>query len=278
MKKIIFLGLLLVITSAGLTQEWINVAGAGYKTGANLRGDYEFVESRLMLGNQFRVGPYGNITWGYQACQGFYWQGRNITAGLSLDFWGQGFHYSHYGWLNTGYRWSIDRGSDGKYQSWQRDGLLALNGGFRLTSLWLGWFGNHLIMGEFQTPLNSEIIATYQGDTITETMSYQKRNFRLTYENGIKQFPIYIAMREFRLEPLIALGLYYQWAEQRQFLEYGIGLSLGIMTNYYHELGKIKISRCHDLGSYQPEFSRTTPTAWQLELIINLNWNMKKNR
>jgi len=276
MKKIVYLFLLLVITTAGMSQEWINVAGVGYQTGPQTRGDYEFLETRLMLGNQFRVGPYFNITWGYQACQGFYWQGRNITAGLSLDFWGQGFRYSHYGWLNTGYRWSVDRGSDGQYQSWQRDGLLALNGGFRLTSFWLGWFGNHLIMAEFQTPLNSKIIATYQNDTIDGATLYQKRSLRLCYENGIKQFPVYIAMREIRLEPLLALGFNYQWAEQRQFLEYGIGLSLGMMTNYYHELGKIKISRSHDLGSYQSEFSRTKPTIWQLELILNINWSMKK--
>ncbi len=276
MKKIIFLFLLLVVTGRGITQEWITVVGASYKTGSDIRGDYEFVETRLMLGNQFRVGPYFNATWAYQVCQGYYWQGRNLTAGFSLDFWGQGFRYGHYAWLNTGYRWSVDRGSDGKYQSWQRDGLLALNGGFRLNSLWLGWFGNHLIMAEFQTPLKSAITATYQGDTIANANPYQKTSWRLGYENGIKQFPIYLARREIRLEPLLSLGLSYQQAEKRQFLDYGIGLSVGVMTNYYHELGKIKISRCHDLGSYQPEFSRTIPTVWQLELIINLNWNMKK--
>lgn len=285
MKKIVIFFLLIVITISGAAQEIIFAGGGGgMLSGAksDLRSEYGFAEARLMIkiAGTFRIGPYGNIVYsgGFNKLQqpSFYYRGRDLTLGLSIDSWGNGWHYNRYFWLNSGYRWSLDRGSNGQYDSWQKGGLFIINGGFRLNSLLEGWFGNHLILMEYQAPLSQSITALYKGDTLQDASPYNKGRLSLSYENGVKSIPIYLGMHEFRLEPLIALGFNYETANKKSFFEGGIGLSLGSMLDYYREWGKFIIFINHDLGSFDQTAAESRPILFGGKIVINLNLKLKK--
>jgi len=286
MKKILLFFLLIAMAIGGKAQEIIFAGGGGgmlNKPKSELRSEYGFAEARLMinLAGTFRIGPYGNIVYsgGFNKLQKlpFYYRGRDLTLGLSIDSWGSGWRYNRYFWLNAGYRWSLDRGSDGQYDSWQKGGVFVVNGGFRINSLLDGWFGNHLILIEYQTPLSQTITALYKGDTLQNVSPYNKGRFYLSYENGLKSIPIYLGMREFRLEPLISLGFIYETATKKSFFEGGIGLSLGSMLDYYREWGKFIIFINKDLGSFDQNITESQPILFGGKIVINLNLKLSKN-
>lgn len=264
----------------GIAQpEIIATLGGSISRGEN-SNENVFAEGRLMIGRQFRVGPYGNIIFSggvdRTSEKSFVYRGRDATLGISIDNWGAGWRYNRYFWLNAGYRWSLDHGSNGRYESWQKNGGLAFSGGFRLNSLLEGWLGNHLVLIEYQTPLNNEVIAIYKGDTLDDSTPYNKARLAISYENGLKQFPIYLRMNEFRLEPLVSIGYIYEANDQRSFLEAGVGLSLGSMMNYYREWGKLIFFINQDLGSFKQGNLNIRPLSFGAKVVMNLNLKLTK--
>lgn len=284
-RMMIFIFLLLALALEGKAQELIGIAGGGFfrniKTDYKASGDFEYVEGRLMFGHKFRYGPMANYTWVYlnQDRDNFQYKGRFYTLGLSVDNWGKAVGISYYFWINSGVRWSYDRGASHSYHSWQDDRLFLVQGGLRLTKLFNDWLGNSLFIAEWQRPIKKgDARYSVTPGIVRAGTPYEKESFRLVYENGIKKFPIFVKKREIRLEPIIHLGYGLEKASDRQFIEYGGGFAVGYFKEWHHELFKIKAFRRQDLGGYNPQTNDgSKPPSLQIEIVLNLlNWKLKK--
>ena len=286
MKKMCIIMLLfaLAIGERAQAQELIGIVGGGYFRGLQTVnpaiGDFEFVEGRLMFGHKFRYGPMANYTWVYlDDREGFHYKGRFYTLGLSVDNWGKIAGVSYYFWINSGIRFSYDRGATSSYHSWQTDKLFLFQGGLRLTKLFNDWLGNSLFIVELQRPIErGDARYSITPGVVTAGTPYEKGNFRLTYENGIKKFPVYMKGREIRLEPIIHLGYGLESANDRQYIEYGGGFAVGYFKEWHHELFKIKAFRRQDLSGYNPRTNDgSKPPSLQIEVVVNLlNLKFKK--
>lgn len=292
MKKMMFLFFLLSASALKVeSQELIGITGAGIfrsiQTINPTCGDFEFVEGRLMFGHKFRVGPMGNYTWVYLnkekegiQYKNFNYKGRYYTLGLSLDYWNQNAERSYYFWINSGIRNSYDRGASVDYQSWQTDNLFLFQFGLRRTNLFKDWFGNSLFITEFENPIENGIARYSITPGIVQSGTpYKKGGFRFTYENGIRKFPIYVGIKEALLEPTIHVGYGMEFANNnRQYIEYGLGLAVGYFKEWHHELFKIKAFRRQDLNGYNPWTNDgSKPPSLQIEVTVNL-LNLKFNK
>lgn len=291
MKKkilmIIFLLLLALLTlgEKAKAQELIGLAGAGLfrtvPTAERTIGDFEFIEGRLMFGNKIRFGPMANYTWAYARIDKedpFYYKGRFYTLGLSFDTWGKAIGLHYYSWLNSGIRWSSDRGASTVYHSWQKDRLFLIQGGLRLTKIESKWFSNSLFMGELLEPIengNARYIENVRYSVIpgvvVDGTPYKKGGYRLTYETGIKKFDLTVREREIRFEPIAHLGYGSEKTYGRQYIEYGGGIAFSYFKEWQRELFKIKAFQRQDLESNDG----SQPSRLQVEIVVNmLNWKI----
>ncbi|MDP2943999.1 MAG: hypothetical protein Q8N57_00255 [bacterium] len=285
LMMIIFLLLLaLALGEKAKAQELIGLAGAGLfrtiPTDERTIGDFEFVEGRLMFGNKIRFGPMANYTWAYARINKedpFYYKGRFYTLGLSFDTWGKALGLHYYSWVNSGIRWSYDRGASTTYNSWQKDRLFLIQGGLRLTKIESKWFSNSLFMGELLEPIeNGENRYSTTPDIIVAGIPYKKGGYRLTYETGIKKFAFSVKEREIRFEPIAHLGYGSEKAYNRQYIEYGGGFAFSYFKEWQRELFKVKAFQRQDLDGYNPQSNDgSQPSRLQIEITINvLNWKI----
>lgn len=295
MKKLmifIFLLLALALGESIKATELIGLAGAGvfhdvgyyrHSNSGLMAGDYEFVEARLMFFHKLRVGPMANYTWVYVAKDNkdsrYSYKGRFYTLGLSADNWGKVIGLNYYFWLNSGIRWSYDRGASSSYYSWQKDKLFLLQAGLRLTRLASDWFGNNLFIAEWQTPIeNGNNRYSVTPGIVQPGKPTPKGSFRLTYENGLKKFAFSTKNKQIRFEPIGHLGYGSERAYTRQYYEYGGGFAFSYFKEWQRELAKFKVYRRQDFGGYHPEINDGSQMAsWHFEVVINvLNLKFKK--
>lgn len=270
-----FFFLLLVLAPlGGKSQEMkaVGTTGAGlFQTGATT-GDYEFIEGRLMYGKKLRYGVMANYTWVYlkdDKEDPYYYKGRLGTIGLSADRWWQSYAANRYFWINSGIRFSYDRGATTSYKSWQKDLLSMTQFGFRSTNVFGEWFGNSLLMLEAQIPLKKgEQRYSIESGVVLAGTPYEKGGYKITYENGIKKIPVSVKFTSFFIEPTAHIGGGFDNASDRFSAEYGGGISVGYSNDGWdRDLFKIK--------AYKRHYFDGTPEKMQIELVINL-LNFKK--
>jgi len=284
MKKtimmIIFLLLALASEERAQAQKLIGVAGAGiFKstlTTDPFVGNYEFIEGRLMFGHGFRYGLMGSYTWVYlnqDKENPFNYKGQFYALGLSVDKWWQTLNANHYFWINSGIGWSYDRGASQTYQSWQKDQLFLIKGGFRSTKPYNDWFSNNLLMAEWQTPIKTGDARYSVSPGIVRTGTpYKKGNFRLTYENGIKKIPLFFGFNESFIEPTAHIGCSTRNDFKCLLVEYGGGISIGYFKEVWdRELFKIVAYKRQDLRWYNSQNSDNPKTSlFQIEIVVNI--------
>ncbi len=280
MKKMMFFLLLLALALGGKSQKLIGIAGAGiFQSGTGtekINGDYEFVESRLMFGNQTRFGLMANYTWVHliqDQTDPFHYQGDFCAIGLSVDRWWNSTNANSYFWINSGLRWNYDRGASRTYHSWQKDQLFLFQGGLRSTRLFDDWFGNSLAIAEWQMPIKTgEARYSTTPGVVRAKTPEKKGSFRLIYENGIKKIPFSIRFTDFFIEPTAHIGGGWENPSGQIFGEYGGGISVGYLRSdsWDRELFKIQAFRRQSLNG------NSKPPSLTIELVINL-LNFKKN-
>ena len=291
MKKITFIILLLLAAaSGGKAQSVIGTTGAGIfshddkRKHAEVKGDYEFAEARIMFGRKFRLGPmasYVRVGLKEDKADPFVYRSHVFGFGLSVDNWWNTEKANSYFWINSGVRLSYDHGSSNSYECWQDDRLFFFQGGFRSTRIFSDWFGNNLVTVEWQTPIKTGInrYSTTPG-IVRKGKPYMKDNARLTYENGIKNIPFPIRLIDFYIEPTAHLGAGLAEPADRLFFEYGGGISVGYSRNdgWNRELFKIKAFRRQDLRGYDSKHDNgSIPPAMQVEIVINVLNYFKSN-
>lgn len=287
MKKMMIFLLLLASTLGGKSQKLIGTTGAGiFQSGTGteeIDGNYEFVEGRLMFGEKFRVGLMANYTWVYliqDQADPFHFKGRAYSLGLSVDKWWNTTNTNNYFWINSGLRWSYDRGATTNYHSWQKDQFFLFQGGLRSTRIFNDWFGNSLAMIEWQMPIkDADARYSVTPGIVRKGDPYDKGNVRLTYENGIRKIPFSIKFTDFYLEPAIHIGGGLEDPSYQPFFEYGGGFSVGYARSdgWDRELFKIKAFGRQDFKGYDPKSNDDSkPNSLHIELTINL-LNFKKN-
>jgi len=275
MKKTMFFFFLLVvlIPLGGNAQiKPIGTAGAGLFQSDKTTGDYEFVEGRIMFGKKLRVGLMGNYTWVYlkeKKEDPYYYKGRLGAIGLSTDRWWQTYSSNRYFWINSGIRFSYDRGATSNYRSWQKDLLSMSQFGFRSTNVFGSWGGNSLLMLEAQIPLKKgdQRYSTESG-VVSAGTPYEKGGYKISYENGIKKIPVSVRFTSFFIEPTAHIGSGFDNASDRLSVEYGGGISVGYSNDGWdRDLFKIK--------AFNRQYLDGSPSKMQIELVLNL-LNFKK--
>ncbi len=285
-KKTILLLIWLASLTTAMSQELIGLAGGGLMKSPEIQGDYEFVEARMMFGlaPSFRLGPSGQAAWFYWNQADNFSRGHNFSAGLSIDGWNRETRLlSHYFWLNGWYRWSKDQGANADgYESWQEDRLISLSGGLKFTNILDSWFGDHLLMAEYQCPLKpGKKVAYYRDLPVLYSPPYDKERVRIVYENGIKHVPFLMGNKELHFSPLIHFGYDWTAGDNRSAYEIGTGIYFGWYRDWYHDLFKVKAFYRGDLGTFEPGKSEAgAPAYFQVEVtlnLLNLKFNQKKS-
>lgn len=248
-----FLFVMLVVASGVKAQdatafdrapELIVNTGAGlYKTDSTISGNYGYVQAKFMIGKgQTRFGIFGQIV-GYGENQltkkpNPASTGTEISGGIAFDSYGQlSYSYDSYFYLNAGAVMSTDKYDDGIYQSTQNNTGVYISGGWFVTDVFQGWFGNNRIMFDCNIPVNSKIKATWKGEPIVAGKPYNKQAFRVVAESGIKRFG-----KTVQTEFFLHLGGGKNYGQTNAgYTEIGAGVDLGLMKVWYREIMKVGV-------------------------------------
>lgn len=282
MKKIYLFLLVLLLGSGASAQALLGTFGAQFPRGHNLVGDNEFIEARLMFGSgSVRFGPVFNGAWSYfRTLQSndvwYYNRNRDLTAGISFDSWKRRDRTDRYLWVNTGVQLSNNHGWDANYfyQADQQDVSLYLWGGVKLSDpVYGGWFTDNQVMFEALQPLKKgQVNAVYKTDTLWDAEPFNKQRMRLSLESVVKPIDVFAARRQMRINPFVCLGYGWETGSRRQFYEYGFGVSIGAMDDWYREWFKIQLFKRSNFNQARTDYT-AYPSSWILGAVVNLSVN-----
>lgn len=252
-------------TGNWISQELIVLGGGGYGKSDGMNwSDYGFGEARWMFGKRFRIGPYvsyiafnGEET--YKNPIGQY-TGQEVSFGGSLDSYGAfNLRNTYYAWMNISYRKIKDSYHENLFDSKTETSGIGIMFGYFVTNNRQDWFGNHKLMLSGFIPTHAEVVGTWNGSIINNLEPYNKRQFRGTYEMGLKRIG-----NKVDFEPLLHTGGGYEWGNGHKFYEVGTGFDFGIFNNWYHEVAKFKVFWRQDLNA-------TELSGWRAECVFNLS-------
>lgn len=271
MKKSIFLVLFALAMVNANAQEVIALGGYGYNQSDSIhKGDYTFAEARLMfpLSETFRAGLYGGyVGYGNVATNSSVLRGTEWKYGLSMDSYGPlTYSHSYYFWTNAGMKHVNDRYQESYYKSKTLTNEIFVSGGVSITDDWKGWFGHNQLMFDYQKPLGTpKVNATWKGVAVTNNTPYNKESFRFTLESGIKRFGTVL-----NVEPIIHLGYGRDFGRDKNYYEFGGGLSFGVHRDWYREIFKVSVYKRTDFNGAYTDINSTTPGS---KLNIGITFN-----
>jgi hypothetical protein len=287
MKKLTLMFVLLLLGSLGAMAQidaLVSVGGEILRGKDKMRGDNEIFEARLMIGQpELRFGPFVNGTWSYSFTNsklystGYYYRSRDLTFGLAIDSKKKGDNLYRYLWLNTGLRFSRDRGWDNVYEANQTDKIFCLSGGLSFHSLYQNWFGSNSVFFEAQEPIGKGSRDVSYTDTSYGSDPFNKERLRIVGEAGIKQIAFFMGSRYLAVDPIIHLGYGWETGSRKQLFEVGAGFGVGYIDSedYYNECVKLKVYNRQDLN-YERGRETAWPSAWIIELTVSVKVALKK--
>jgi hypothetical protein len=280
MKKIIFFVLFFAFVLGVRAQELIVVGGAGLqKTDSTAQGQYGFIQTRLMIkmAGNFRMGPFLGYTQ-YGAVQSYKTPnpkllGEEFSYGLSFDNYGSlNYTHSYYWWINTGGKSVRDKFQDGLFKSYTKTTEIFVSGGVFVTDEWQSLFGNNRLMFEYQKPFKSNMVATWNKESVKNLKPYNKESVRIYLESGVKRFG-----KKFNVEPLIHAGYGRDFGRSKDYYEVGGGIDIGVFKEWYRDLLKFKVFWRDDFNStYLDVNSRTQGGSICFEIVANVPLSLLK--
>lgn len=226
-------------TGSPLTNQSLLV-GKGYFFEPKGEGNYYYGELRLLFGKDkdstmTTVGAFVNFNESNSNIEKFVYNNQELSFGPALNFGARRWinFREFWSWVNIGIKLSWDKGSVGLYKSSQTDKSFYFSGGALVRgTMNQSPFFMQKIMVEVQVPVQTERLAYWSGNLITEPTS-NKGYSKLQLENT------FVSLRvqkngELRFEPKIVGSINYRFFDQRIIPSLGIGLAL--VRRYSQEL------------------------------------------